>query len=240
MQANTGNNQNSGQGGQNNQGQKSSLSWSQPIVPTSTPASVPPVVTSAPRSVTTAAVAADKSYTGTYVAIFVGGVIIGAFIGWAIAGSHNGGGAVTSTASSTALTVVSTASTTSNTAGAASTINLSGSTVASSGAFVVGSPQAAGFAVAVSQVVVSQPTWVVVYEDHAGVPGNALGAELFLPQSGNNSQSGTVELLRGTLPGQTYFAGEALDDGDKIFSLAGDKPVRDAQGNPVLVEFTTN
>jgi hypothetical protein len=89
-------------------------------------------------------------------------------------------------------------------------------------------------------VVVSQPTWVVIYEDHAGVPGNALGAALFLPQSGNAAQSGTVELLRGTLPGQTYFAGEALDDGDKVFSLASDKPVRDAQGNPVLVEFTTN
>jgi hypothetical protein len=109
-----------------------------------------------------------------------------------------------------------------------------------SGDFVVSSPQAAGFAVAVSRVVVSQPTWVVVYEDHAGVPGNALGAELFLPQSGNAAQSGTVELLRGTLPGLTYLAGEALDDGDKIFSLNSDKPVRDAQGNPVLIEFTTN
>jgi hypothetical protein len=94
--------------------------------------------------------------------------------------------------------------------------------------------------VAVSRVLVSQPTWVVVYEDHAGVPGNALGAELFLPQSEGTAQSGTVELLRGTLPGQTYFAGEALDDGDKIFSLTNDKPIRDAQGNPVLVQFTTN
>ena len=87
---------------------------------------------------------------------------------------------------------------------------------------------------------VSQPTWVVIYEDHAGTPGNALGAELFLPQSQGTPQDGTVELLRATLPGQTYLAGELLDSGDKIFSLQSDKPVRDAEGNPILVQFSTH
>jgi hypothetical protein len=174
-----------------------------------------------------------KSYTGTYVSIFIAGVIIGALVGWGIAGSHHGG--------LTALTATSTetAATSTSSQGQHSTAPVLNIT-STSGDFVISSPQTAGFDVAVSRVVVSQPTWVVVYEDHAGVPGNALGAELFLPQSGNAAQSGTVELLRGTLPGLTYLAGEALDDGDKVFSLESDKPVRDAQGNPVLVEFTTN
>jgi hypothetical protein len=219
MQENTGHSQNNNQGGQQTQGQKSSLSWSQPIVPART--ATPPVVPD------------KKSYTGTYTSIFIAGIIIGALVGWAIAGSHHSGAAAI-TATSTQTAATSTSSTTLQTT--ASTQSITNT----SGDFVVSSPQAAGFAVGVSRVVVSQPTWVVIYEDHAGVPGNALGAELFLPQSGNAAQSGTVELLRGTLPGLTYFAGEALDDGDKVFSLASDKPVRDAQGNPVLVEFTTN
>ncbi|HUD02591.1 MAG TPA: hypothetical protein VMR46_01035 [Candidatus Paceibacterota bacterium] len=232
MQENTGHSQNNNQGGQQSQGQKSSLSWSQPIVPASTASNVPPSVTSVPRS--TAPVAPQtKSYTGTYTSIFIAGIIIGALVGWGIAGSHRGTPAMVATSTEMAATSTSSATSQNTTAPTLGTTDMSGD-------FVVSSPQASGFAVAVSRVVVSQPTWVVVYEDHAGVPGNALGAELFLPQSGNAAQSGTVELLRGTLPGLTYLAGEALDDGDKIFSLASDKPVRDAQGNPVLVEFTTN
>ena len=172
--------------------------------------------------------AEEPSHTGTYVGIFVGGLIVGALIGWAIAGS-NGSGTAGPSASSTAQQAGTST---------ASSVNLSGSAVGVPGSFNVSSPQVAGFAVGVTNVQLSEPTWVVVYEDHAGVPGNALGAELFLPQAGS-PQSGTVELLRGTLPGQTYLAGEALDDGDKIFSLQSDKPLRDAKGNPILVQFST-
>ena len=168
-----------------------------------------------------------------YVGIFVAGLIIGALIGWAITGPR--GGSTSDTASST-MTTVGTSTTSSTTTG----VNLTGSNIGSGSMITVSSPQTAGFAVTVGNVQVTQPTWVVIYEYRAGTTDNALGAALFLPQSGNAAQSGTVELLRGTLPGLTYFAGEALDDGDKVFSLASDKPVRDAQGNPVLVEFTTN
>lgn len=212
--------------GSNNQ--KPSLSWSQPAGAASAPKAAP---ASAPSG-KVSAVAQDTSYTGTYIGIFAGGLIVGALIGWAIAGSH--GGVASPTASSTVTGAAATTTT-----GTDTQVNLTGSSVGSAGSFTVVSPQTAGFAVAVGNVKVTEPTWVVVYEDHAGVPGNALGAALFLPQSGNNVQSGTVQLLRGTLPGQNYLAGEALDDGDKIFSLSGDKPVRDTQGNPILVQFST-
>ena len=60
-----------------------------------------------------------------------------------------------------------------------------------------------------------------------------------MPQSEGTAQNGTVQLLRATLPGQNYLAGESIDDGDKIFSLLNDKPVHDVQGNQVLVQFST-
>ena len=108
-------------------------------------------------------------------------------------------------------------------------------TTMTNNSLVITSPQDAGLQVAVSNVTVSVPTWVVVYENHNGQPGNALGAALFTA----DRTSGVVDLLRGTLPGQTYIAGEAQDDGDHIFSMQNDPAVRDAQGNPVWVSFKT-
>lgn len=216
--------------GQNNQNQKASLSWSQPSVGSTAPKAAP-VVAPAPK-VNTSSMNTDKSYTGTYVGIFVAGLIVGALIGWAITGSKNNG--------PTSTTATSTTSSNTGTSTGSTGIN---TTLPSSSAFTVTSPQTAGFAVTVSNVKITEPTWVVVYESQAGTQGNtlgnALGAALFLPQTGNNSQTGTVQLLRATLPGQNYVAGEVADNGDKTFSLESDKPMRDAQGNQMLVQFST-
>lgn len=103
------------------------------------------------------------------------------------------------------------------------------------GSLAIPSPQDAGLAVAISKVAVSAPTWVVVYENYNGQPGNVLGAALFTA----SRTSGKVDLLRGTMPGQTYFVGEARDDGDHMFSMVNDIAVRDTNGNPVLVQFQT-
>ena len=108
--------------------------------------------------------------------------------------------------------------------------------VAGSLPITVASPQPAGMDVRVSGVSVSVPTWFVVYQDNAGVPGNALGAGLFLP--GANFDS--IPLLRATTPGSSYFVGESVDDGDKVFTLHGDPQVKDAQGNVLLAKFQTN
>ncbi len=218
-----------GNPGQNQNNQKSSLSWSQPAAASAAkPVKAMPPATS---STSMHSASSDSSHTGTYVGIFVGGLIIGALIGWAITGSHDSG--TGSMASSTPITTGTSTNTGSN------SVNLSGSMVGSTADYSVNSPQTAGFAVNVTNVKVMQPTWVVVYEDHAGLPGNALGAALFLPQTGNNVQNGTVQPLRATLPGQNYLAGESLDDGDKTFSLASDNAIHDASGNKVLIQFST-
>ena len=51
------------------------------------------------------------------------------------------------------------------------------------------------------------PTWVVVFENLGGKPGNALGAKMVFP----GDTSGTVDLLRGTTAGQSYFVGEYVE-----------------------------
>ncbi len=79
------------------------------------------------------------------------------------------------------------------------------------------------------------PTWVAVYESRDGKPGNVLGAGLFSA----DQQSGTVDLLRGTIAGQTYFVTEQTDNGDHRFSLKDDALVL-VGGQPVWISFTAN
>lgn len=177
---------------------------------------------------------AEKSNVGLYTGIFVGGLVVGVLIGWGIVGSRQSSTATTMTDNATAATATS--ATSSTTVGA---MNLSGSTMGLSG-LTIPSPQNAGTSVTISEVSVSEPTWVVVYEDTKGVPGNALGAELFFPASQGGATSGSVPLLRATTSGQTYLVGESVDNGDHTFSLDTDKQVRDNKGNLSLVEFKTN
>ncbi len=108
-------------------------------------------------------------------------------------------------------------------------------TASDNGPLVIPTPQSAGLEVTVSHMVVSVPTWVVIYEDHNGQPGNVLGAGLFVA----GRESGVVELLRGTLPGQTYLVGESRDDGDHMYSAQNDPAIRDANGDPMLTQFQT-
>lgn len=95
--------------------------------------------------------------------------------------------------------------------------------------------QSAGFAVAVAHVETTEPTWVVIYENSGGQPGNALGAGRFTA----DRTSGVVHLLRGTLPQTEYLAVLHRDDGDRIFSLERDFPLRDEQGDPIMTRFMT-
>ena len=96
----------------------------------------------------------------------------------------------------------------------------------------IASPQIAGNSVAVAKAAVSAPTWIVVYENNGGQPGNALGAALFFPEN----QGGTVELLRGTSAGKSYLATEQVDNGDRKFSLKDDQFLS-VDGSPQWVTF---
>ena len=85
----------------------------------------------------------------------------------------------------------------------------------------------------ITNATVLQPTWVVVYESANNKPARALGATVFFP----NTKSGTIELLRPTVAGKTYFVGGSVDDGDFQLSFQKDQPLRDTAGNPVWVTF---
>lgn len=183
--------------------------------------------------------------------IFIAGVLVGLIIGWGwfSLGRDNGSGEVSESGSTTSsnanvgasdsLTAPNASNTETGSHSSGEAMGGSGSGTSSSGA--VGSAsglsvssQVAGLTVSVASVSVSVPTWVVIFENANGVPGNALGAKLFFP----GDKTGTVELLRGTVAGKMYFAGEYVDNGDHQFSKQDDTKVETVAGTPLLVQFT--
>ena len=188
-------------GDSNNQNQKQSgLSWSTPLssqAPAQKPATSPKVPASlkAPTS---------NASSAKYIGMIVVGVVAGIIIAW-------GWTALRSPASETATSTAT-----------GGNLGVNTNTVPALGsdpALTVMSPQPAGRSVAIAKAIVSSPTWIVVYDNKDGKPGNALGAALFFPEG----QSGTVALLRSTMPGKTYLVAKQVDNGDRKFSLKDDQ-----------------
>ena len=166
--------------------------------------------------VATSTPAGEISNRSWLTGVFIAGLVLGALVIWGWSAVNPRGGTAGPASSDTTNTAA-----------------LSGSTAA--GVLTVPGLQEAGLAVMITSAVVSLPTWVVVYESRGGQPGNALGASLF--ESGRSS--GSINLLRGMLSGQTYFVGERRDNGDRIFSLESDREVLDQNNKPVLAQFKT-
>lgn len=221
------------QGGQNTQsGQqpKTGLSWSQPTNMAGGPApqnNKPPMQQQKP--IQSLQQKSNKKTMGIVIAL----VVVAGLAVWAFNAKRENTAPASEPVASSTLTTTTGQETTTEPVSIQAVV--APVTVAGGGAPTVASPQDAGLQVAVSSISVSVPTWVIIYENHNGQPGNALGASLFTA----GKTSGVVDLLRGTLPGQMYIAGEEQDDGDHIFSLQNDPAVRDTQGNPVWVQFKT-
>ena len=213
--------QNSGQK-QNGQEKKAQLSWSQPI------SSMKPVASASVASSATQA----KSHAMRNLFIAVIAILVIGGVAWAVSG-HKKSAVVATT--DDVVRANSSAGTPKDSGAVNSGTSANTQAVFPSGPLVITSPQNSGLEVSVSNVVVQVPTWVVIYENYNGQPGNVLGAALFT----SDRTSGVADLLRGTLPGQTYFAGEARDDGDHMFSMVNDPAVRDASGNPIVLKFET-
>ena len=161
--------------------------------------------------------AKPASNSTKYIIMIVLGVIAGVIIAWGWSATRSPKESVSTNTTNTNLNT-----TTSETI-----------TAPSSGFdLTIASPQIAGNSVAVAKAVVSAPTWIVVYENNAGQPGNALGAALFFPEN----QGGTVELLRGTTGGKSYLATGQVDNGDRKFSLKDDRFLGE-DGTPQWVTF---
>lgn len=108
------------------------------------------------------------------------------------------------------------------------------SAVASSGGnIIVVNNQSAGYSVVIQSVSFENPGWVAIHEERDGGLGNTLGAGWF--PAGENS--GTIELLRGTISGGTYYAVLHNDDGNKRYDYKVDTFLTDASGNAIIVKF---
>jgi hypothetical protein len=207
----------------NEDGQKQNgLSWSTPAAG-SAPATKAPV-TPAPMSQPPRTSGGSK--TAMYVAMLVLGVIAGIVIAWGWAASRS----TTPTGTNTNSTAGTNTNGSSNTNTNTGVVGTTGQ--GSDPSLTIITPQAAGTSVAVQKAIVSQPTWIVVYEDKDGEPGNALGAGLFFPEK----QNGTVELLRATVSGRSYLVTKQVDNGDRKFSLHGDAFLTEG-GQPMWVSF---
>lgn len=179
-----------------------------------------------------------RSGGGKTFGIFAAGIIVGLIVGWGWFSLRTDDKIADNSGAATTTTNTNTGSTSGNTAVTApATTNTQGASTgtSSSGSLTLTSPQDAGFAVMVSDIAVGVPTWVVVYDNVGGKPGNVLGARMFFP----GDKSGTVTLLRATNAGQTYFAGEYVDNGDHSFSKQSDTLVTSITGSPLQAQFTT-
>src|SRR3989344_1500514 len=132
----------------NNQKQ-GGLSWSTPVqspLPVQKPAAAPKVQDPAKPA----------SNSRKYISMIILGVIAGVIIAWGYSALRS------------PQEAVSTADT--NTGADASIVPA----LASGLGLTIASPQIAGNSVAVAKAAVSAPTWIVVYENNGGQPGNAL------------------------------------------------------------------
>lgn len=176
--------------------------------------------------------AVAKTYSVQYV---VGALIFGLIVGVLLSSLWSGTGK--NKAISERVPIGTSAQTSDSVATTSSKTTSSQDEIAQkSSSVLVIEDQPAGLSVVVAKAAIKEDNWVVIHEDRMGVPGNALGAARFI----GGSTSGTIELLRGTVPGGTYHGLIYKDDGDRIFSIERDIPVRDEKGNPIQVTFKTN
>lgn len=202
---------------QNNQPQKNGLSWtdtpkpvtpaapaqSQPVPPsTPTPKSNP---TPAPKQpVKQTAPGAPEPSKKNLGLTFAGGIVLCALIIWGV----------------TALRSDDTKSPT-DTTDTPSQVGTDTSEPDTTEVITV-EDQAAGKNVAVSGLALTEPTWIVVYDEKDGAPAGILGAVLVFPPQ----TSTLVPLVRATVSGNKYLVGQSMTNaGSHIFSRETTKPL---------------
>lgn len=94
--------------------------------------------------------------------------------------------------------------------------------------------QESGSEVTIAEVSIPADGWIVVHEERLGVIGNALGAAR---RDAGDYKTIMVPLLRPTTAGSQYWIVMYRDNGDRLFDLANDFPIRDGVGNPLVASF---
>lgn len=107
--------------------------------------------------------------------------------------------------------------------------------------FLVGSnaiyvaDQQPGDIVSISMAVLQTSGYVVIHEDKDGVLGAILGSSKVLTQG--QSTDVNISLSRISQDGEILYAMLHVDDGDGVFDLTQDEPVKNDQGNIILMAF---
>ena len=77
--------------------------------------------------------------------------------------------------------------------------------------------------------------YVVIHEDSKGSPGAIIGSSDRLSPGENRGFD--IALSRESVDGETFHAMLHSDNGDGIFNAVDDFPVKDSQGNIILMKF---
>lgn len=77
--------------------------------------------------------------------------------------------------------------------------------------------------------------YVVIHEDGEGKPGAILGSSDILPQG--ESRNFEATLSRESVDAETLYAMLHSDNGDGTFNPSDDPPIKDDQGNIILMKF---
>ncbi len=230
------NTQGNQQGSTNNK--TSGLSWSQPPKATTSPllgsstAKFSSPTSTSKTTPTPKPMPSNGRGRGRLVVLFLSGAVVGAVLTWGYYTLNPQESVVEATNTATSTNPVGTSGTTPKPTG--TTVSTpTAPVIGSMGGITLPNPQPAGLKVEITSAPVTVPTWVVVYDVTNGQRGNALGAGYFTPTTGSRS----INLLRATQAGKTYWVGKRVDNGDKDFTSA-DQPVLNAAGQPLYVEFT--
>ncbi len=97
------------------------------------------------------------------------------------------------------------------------------------------STQFAGPLVEIDSIHIATTSWVAIHDDERGVYTRVLGAQIFSP----GMNTGTVSLLRYTIPGRTYHAVIHSDNGDRQFDYITDTPISDLVDGTSHILFST-
>lgn len=163
-----------------------------------------------------------------YVIVAIIAFALGLGAGWMWAGNKSESASQNATTTPTGET-----STTSTTDTTDETTTTSG-TQPSSIMTIVARDQAAGLTVAIESISAPTAVWAVVHEDNgSGQPSRILGAQLVE----EGAATATVQLLRGTQAGQTYYAMIHNDNGDRAFDPKSDAAALGSDGKPVMSTF---
>lgn len=98
---------------------------------------------------------------------------------------------------------------------------------------IVMSDQYPGNVVYISSVQFAKDGWVVIHKDESGKPGAVIGSMYFA----KGINPGKITLTSSTVEGGIYYAMLYSDDGDKVFDVTKDLPIKDSKGNIITKLF---